>query len=121
MMNVRMFAIPVLAAFLIVALFGMYLFLFGMDHEMGCPFMPDDSALCATSILEHLAHWQNAFAAVVAQALLLLAVAFLLYIHFERLKLSDRYAVRLRTYLSSKRPTLFQELFSGGTLNPKAP
>jgi len=53
----------------------------GMDDMVGCPLMGHDAAMCNMNPLEHLSAWQNMFAAIPVQSvviLLLLLLALLL-------------------------------------------
>ena len=119
--NTRTIAIPIPLAFTVVAVFGLYIIFFGHDQATDCPLMPGEAVLCANFALVHITHWRSAFTAIFAEALLLIALAFL-YARPELSKLPDRQHVRLRTReRDPDRPTLFQELFSQGILNRKAP
>lgn len=118
-MNTRLIANILLAALIIGAVFGLYLPMMShAGHEAGCPFTPGGTAVCTTP-LAHLKHWQSAFAAVLADILILLAFAFF-SIRAEFFKPPERqiatFAVRKR---GPERPTLMQELFSDGILNCK--
>lgn len=93
-----------------------------MHHEIGCPFAMGQAALCATSVLEHVRHWQIAFASILAQLLVIAALALITLREWQRLVLPDRSFARVRLRpRAPDRPTLFQELFSRGILNRKEP
>lgn len=107
-----------------IALAGLGLFIPTMSHaghNIDCPFAPGSTALCAAP-LDHLKHWQDSFLAVLVQSLLIVGIALIL----TRLsgifpKLDPQYErYRLRTRIPI-RPPLFQELYSQGILNRKAP
>ncbi len=51
--------------FVFVALFGLKLSMISHDPDMmpGCPFMNNESSLCAMSIMEHFSGWQKIFTA----------------------------------------------------------
>lgn len=112
--------ILVLSAFILIAVFGLYMPVH-IGHETGCPFSPGETAMCASS-LSHLEHWQSAFVAVLVQLLTLIAVAVVFFVlskpfanrspQYERYRLLERVPVR---------PPLFQELYSRGILNRKEP
>jgi len=122
-MNMRTRASLLLGAVVIMAVLGMPLVLAGpMHHEMGCPFSMGQEALCTTSILEHLQHWQVAFASVLAEILLIAAFALVAVWHWKLTALPERSFARMRTRSRAPdRQTLFQELFSRGILNRKEP
>ncbi len=104
-----------LLGFVSVALFGVTLTA-PMQHEMSCPF----AAGCVT-MTEHLSHWQSAFAAVLAELLILASVVCVV---FSRVALSidTRDYTRYRlARLVPVRPPLLQELFSQGILHRKEP
>lgn len=110
----------ILAAFILGAVFGLYVALFPMPHEMGCPFALGHTLLCVASF-DHLAHWQNAFTAVLAEiiALFILAVfSWQLILLRPNNTLREVHCFREGIFIL---PTLFQELFSQGILNRKAP
>ena len=113
--------IPLLLVIVVVvALLGMPLIIASpMHHEMGCPFMSEQAALCVTSILEHIKHWQTAFAAVLFEIFTLCALALFLQRPLLGMLLAPE-RIRWRAHTDSPaRPTLLQELFSRGILNPK--
>ena len=110
-----------LTAFIVAAVFGLYLPMMGhAGHEVGCPFSPGGTALCGVP-LAHLEHWQGAFTAVFGEILVLLSVLVLVF--FRRHDLFDPDIGTRDSYRLLQRvpvhPTLFQELFSQGILNPK--
>jgi len=120
-MNLRTLASIVLVAFVVLAGFGLYMPTMSHEgHEMGCPFAPGGTAICAAP-LAHLEHWQSAFATILAEVLVLAAALIFLGSPFPVPKIDpqyERYRLRARILV---RPSLLQELFSGGILNPKAP
>lgn len=104
-----------LTGFVLVMLFGVSLTA-PMPHQMTCPF----AAGCMT-MTEHLAHWQSAFAAVLAELLVLASVLLVFFsnvaldsdtLHYSRYKYARRVPLR---------PPLLQELFSRGILHRKEP
>lgn len=119
-MNLRAYMPLVLSIIIIVAVLGMPLMLASpMDHDMGCPFMTGEMALCATSILLHIQHWQTAFATILVEILVLCALA----LFFRRPFLATLFDTgQIRCYVRKHtplRPNLLQELFAQGILNPK--
>lgn len=110
-------------AFVSVTLFGLPLSLPVLTHHSHhCPPMGTEMARCAT-VLDHIDHWQEAFAGVVTAFLLLAAVAYVLQVLRLR-PVTFITQVRRhcnRSFHDPGRPTLFQELFSQGLLNPKIP
>ena len=110
----------ILVAFVLVALFGLSIFASSMHDDMGCPFTPGATVLC-DAVLAHLSHWQNALTFVVTELALFGAI---LLVRLGKFTLFDARHVRARTNLKQalpRRPTLLQELFSGGILHPKKP
>ncbi len=109
-MNIRGYALPVLVVFLFAGVFGVY-FMFGPMHEsVGCPFFRGETVLCASSILEHLNHWQIAFSSILAELLvtslaltLFVLLAFADSISFSPVSLSPHATLRVRHTPSSPR------------------
>ncbi len=112
--------IVVLSAFILMAVFGLYLPQH-MGHEMGCPFAPGESAMCAAPFA-HLQHWQSSFTTILAELLVLVALILIFFTRPDPQRDKDpqyqRFRLRQRVPL---RPSLFQELFSRGILNRKEP
>ena len=89
-----------------------------MHHEIGCPFAMGQTAICATSVLEHLQHWQIAFASIFAELLVIAALALVAVRYWELAALPEPSFARIRLRsCAPNKPTLFQELFSRGILN----
>ncbi len=121
-MNIRAYALPILIAFCVAAVFGLYMPMAShAGHEAPCPFAPGGTALCAAPFA-HLEHWQSAFVAVFVEVFVLFVLA---VVFFSRYDLFDPDVRRYPTYRILNRipmrPSLFQELFSQGILNRKAP
>jgi hypothetical protein len=76
--------------------------------------------ICATTVLEHLKHWQTAFSTILAELLLVAALALFFARQWELAALPERIfaGIRVRNR-APDRPTLLQELFSRGILNRK--
>ncbi|MBI2611064.1 hypothetical protein HYW60_03990 [Candidatus Kaiserbacteria bacterium] len=121
-MELRAYALLALTLFVLVALFGAFALMGPMHTEMGCPFMLGQTALCASSILEHLNHWQIAFSSILAELLVLAALALAFSRVWDLHSLPERSFERIRLRRRTpERPTLMQELFSGGILHRRAP
>ena len=97
-----------------------------MHHDMGgathqiCPMMGNTPA-CANAF-DHISHWQTSFTALLVEILVIFVLAVLVFVRRDLFKLHDtqyeKHRLRERIPI---RPTLFQELFSRGILNPKMP
>lgn len=96
-----------------------------MHHDMGgatkqlCPMMGNAPA-CA-NVFAHISHWQTTLAGTFVEMLVLVVMAFVFVRSFGRL-----FWYRLTRPLRISKsvlpiPTIFQELFSQGILNPKVP
>lgn len=117
-MSTRLFASVLLAVFIVAAIFGVYVMvLHPMQEGMNCPYMPGGTALCALSSIAHLTLWQSSFAATLVASLAMLVFLVFARLEFPYLKERQRYRWRVRS--TPLPPTLFQELFSSGILNPK--
>ena len=103
-----------LVILVIVAVFGMPLMLASpMHHDTGCPFMSGQAAICVASILEHIQHWQIAFATILGEILLIAALALVAAWQWKTHDPPQRSFARI--WMRSRapdRPTLLQELFS---------
>lgn len=118
--NLRAYTALLLVVVAFVVLLGMPLMLASpMHHEMSCPFMPGQAAMCRATILEHLKHWQSAFATILAELLLITAFACVALWQRYRAPPERRFEkMRIRSRVPD-RPAFLQELFSNGILNPK--
>ncbi len=126
----KLFVPLVLAAFLIVGLFGLFHFAMNMNNSgdaLGCPFM-NITALCTMNPLVHITTWQSMFAASFSKEIFsFFALAFLIVL----LAFGTR-----NLWCNRGMPHLFlracrlifqifvtinplQEAFSSGILNPK--
>lgn len=121
-MGMRDFALPVLLFFLVASVFGAYVMFGPMHMSAGCPLMRGELAVCASTIVEHLNHWQLAFATVLFELLTFAAVTLLAFGVWSPYTLlaPNHERTRLRSRAPA-RPTLLQELFSRGILNRKEP
>lgn len=120
-MSLRTYAPLILVIVVIVALLGMPLMLSSpLHHEMGCPFVPGQVALCATNIFEHITHWQTAFAMILAEILAVVALVLVALYQWRLVAPPEPGFARIRMRRRvPERPTLLQELFSQGILNRK--
>ena len=120
-MHMRLLTYLVLFAFGLSTFLGLYVAAGHQGHDAHCPFVQVESSLCAT-VLDHIDHWQVAFAAVLV-ALLICTLVGTAVLHALPLFLTPK-RVRFREDPESRapdRPTLYQELFARGILNPRAP
>ena len=115
--HMRLFTFILLVAF--VALVGLGLFMPSSnhgEHETGCLFGSGDTVLCAIP-LAHMEHWQSAVMMILIE--IVLVATFLIFEFLFSLPTKDSQRERYRC--AQIRPSLLQELFSDGILNPKAP
>ena len=83
--------------------------------------MPGETALCTMSVLDHIDHWQQAFVAIAAEALVLIALTIVIQIFKNDFR---RRSEPLPAPPRKWRPfsfAAFQALFLAGILNPRAP
>ncbi len=122
-MSLQTYAPLLLVVVIIVALLGMPLLLASpVHHEIGCPFVSGETAFCATNFLEHITHWQTAFAVVLGEILVIAALVLAASHQWRLAALPERGFARIRVRRRTpERPTLLQELFSQGILNRKEP
>ncbi len=117
----RILATCILLSIVLVGSFGIATFLDNPTHSGHCHFTLDESAICAASILQHLGHWQTAFAAIVMGGLLF-AIFVPVRMRASTFKLLNRRRGALFQERRGPVPIpLFQQLFSQGILNRKAP
>ena len=113
--------ITILTAFIFVAVFGVMGLAPDHQHEPGCPFMPGEQAICPMGLLEHITSWKNIFAVLLPSVLLILLLTSLaVNLKLYLLKLLFAFQ-RFKLQVPHFSLNLFQELFSQGILNPKAP
>lgn len=120
-MNKHLIASIVLVVFVMMAGFGLLVPMMGhMGNNVNCPFASNGTALCAAP-LAHIKHWQDALVTILVETLLLgIALVFIKSLKlFPKLDPQyERHRLRTRAII---RPPLFQELYSQGILNRKAP
>ncbi len=110
--------------FLLIAGFGfvMPMTTDGHHHESGCPFMPGEQSVCMMTPLDHISAWQSTFTTLVPGAFSLILLTLCLVViasQFFRPPDTGRSPARLQKI--NIPPSLYQQLFSKGILNPKAP
>lgn len=118
-------AICILIAFATFGGFGM-LAISGMDghhEEVGCPFMPGEQVICDMNALDHISAWQNTFTITVPPLfvyMLLFGVVLFVWKYYTSPDLFVRRSSShpFEEYIAV---SFYQELFSSGILNPKAP
>lgn len=120
-MNLHAYALPVLVAFLFVSAFGMYVMLDPVHSDMGCVSPSEHAVLCSITFA-YLKDWRFVVTEIFAEMLVLVALAVTIprqgilpsrsVVAFASVRLFRRI---------SRRPTLFQELYSRGILNRKEP
>lgn len=116
------FAIFILTTFLIVGGFGM-MAMGNHHHEPGCPFMPGEQAICDMNALDHISAWQNAFTVTLPTLFVYLLLAVVVLFIWKYYSPPDFFVRRLLP-ICNRDPVsvpLYQELFSSGILNPRAP
>lgn len=119
----KILGIIAVTSFIFVVSFGAINMVPSHHHEPGCPFMIGEQAVCAMDLFDHIRAWQSTFMAYLPSVLLLIALA---YVCSAFWKITDP-PNRLLSYLyrprrcQADRNILYQELFSQGILNPKAP
>jgi len=111
----------VLVVFILVALFGAYAALTHDSHTDGCPLMVSGEVICGNTILDHLSLWQTMFAGTLAAFSFVLLRMFALLRDAPVPDASPYVSVCMFCAHATDRPTLLQELFSRGLLNPKSP
>lgn len=119
-MRGRLLATLIIAAVIVVAVFGLYAPMMGhASHASICPFSLGFATLCSPA--GHLEHWQDALMATFGDLLLLVFVALAFYFGYRLDPAAVRCILcRARSRLPD-RPALLQELFSDGILNRKEP
>jgi len=110
----------ILVAFIVAAVFGLYLTIVSPMGHAGCPFSVGASACVAP--LEHLTHWQSSFTAIATELVVLFALALVVVASLGLLGTDIRlYRLFKQRERIPRRPTLLQELFSRGILHRKEP
>ena len=121
MTRTHIYILSIIMLLIVVSIFGLYIPFSGlMGHDMGCPFSFGSTSLCGAP-LAHLSHWQFAFFAIILELLVVGVIAIVFTIFYPDAAGASRVKLRSSHILASPRPTLFQELFSRGILNRRAP
>ncbi len=95
----------------------------GHHHQPGCPFMVGEHAICTMTALDHIIAWQNAFTTTIPTLSIYFFFATAVLFVYKYYSPPNLF---IRRFLSSRTNSLifvslWQELFSSGILNPKAP
>lgn len=116
----KVFSILFILIFLISSGFG-FVYAFGMDHhshQTPCPFMQSHTAICDMNFLKHFSLWKSNFSFVFfSMILVVFALAFYRFSAVFNFSKYRFYEFRKTFYVKN----LYQQLFSEGILNPKAP
>lgn len=88
-----------------------------VEGHMSCPFMQGQMSMCSMTVIDHINHWQSAFALTLTELLTVVAVVATLVLWQLLPRKEEASPPSAR---ESQRPTIFQELFSQGILNSKA-
>ena len=124
-MNKKIIYTSFISIFILIAGFGFILPIIndGHHHESGCPFMMDEQSVCTMTPLDHFVVWQKIFISFIPKIFILIPLLFYSLILLSmRFNPPDKFI-----YIPSEQknpsipPSLFQQLFSKGILNPKAP
>ena len=113
----------VVFAFISLAVFGVLTMVQSHHHEPGCPFMTGEQSICPMGLLEHISAWRSTFTVSIPYIFLLVVNLFFVISLWQftyppnNLFLISRRLKRNNNSLNF----LYQELFSQGILNPKAP
>jgi hypothetical protein len=125
--------------FLCIAVFALFMFLFGIPHlgimqemsnQLGnCPFMDGNTSICSMSPMDHIKAWQNMFVTLPIKdtlSLLFLSLALLVLFGLKFFKKSFFFEQSLIETYGSHLPITdififnsLKEAFSRGILNPK--
>lgn len=114
----------ILIVFVTIGGFGMFV-VTGMDghhHEAECPFMLGEQAVCAMTVLDHILAWQRVFT-VTFPAMFIYLLGAAVTCVWKYYCLPDFFVRKLPLRRSEDYVSIssYQELFSNGILNPKAP
>src|SRR3989344_3251825 len=79
----RAYAIPILIAFCLATVFGLYLpTMSHAGHDTGCIFAQGGTLICAAP-LAHLEHWQAAFTAVLVELVILFTLVLVFFMRYD--------------------------------------
>lgn len=114
--------ITILALFLSVFIFGMLSLPLSHHHEPGCPFMVGEQSICPMGTLEHISVWKSIFNTSATFIFVYLTFIFAGFYIFKK-NHPPNFLILLRRFKQDNfsDTNLYQELFSQGILNPKAP
>ncbi len=109
-------------AFISVAVFGFLTIVPSHHHEPGCPFMIGEQSICPMGLFEHIRAWQGVFTVSLPYILLLIIILFIVVALWQSTHPPNLLFFPSQTVeQNSSHNLLYQELFSRGILNPKAP
>ncbi len=115
-------SIVTLVVFITTAVFGVMAITPLHYHEPGCPFMIGEQSICPMGLLEHIRAWQSTFTVLIPYIFLLIMILCLILILWSFTHPPNlSFLVGQKTKQTSSHNLLYQELYSGGILNPKAP
>lgn len=122
-MRRRTLAISLVLACMFVALFGLSATTAAAHHHgEHCPLTGAEPSLCVT-VLDHIEHWHTIFAVVLSTLVVfgvLLLASRILWLSQVSIR-KRRQVARPMRWHQTQRPSLLQELFSQGLLNPRVP
>lgn len=118
----KILGVIAIIAFIFVAVFGFLAIVPSHHHEPGCPFMIGEQSICPMGLFEHIQAWQSMFTVSLPSILLLIAFLFIVVTLWQSLHPPNLlFFVRKKAKQTGSHNLLYQELFSRGILNPKAP
>jgi len=90
-------------------------------HEPGCPFMVGERSICPMGTLDHLSAWKSVFSISTSLIIYLAFVIIGLFVFKKDNPPLNFLIIRRLQENEFLFQDLYQELFSRGVLNPKAP
>jgi len=117
-------SLTVTIAFVAIAVFGVFA-MTSNHHELGCPFMPGQHAMCPMNTSQHISAWQNVFTSTLPTlSILIFSLITFVLVSCQNNNLLRVFPKRLNLHscdCAVLLPSLYQQLFSSSILNPKAP
>ncbi len=112
-------SIFILIIFIAMAVFGILSIPPTHHHELGCPFMIGEQSICPMGLFEHISAWQSIFTVSISYIFSLIIILFFIFTTHppNLLEFTAKRWVRNNFFFTF----LYQELYSEGILNPKAP
>lgn len=108
-------------AFIFVAVFGFLAIVPSHHHEPGCPFMVGEQSICPMGLFDHIKAWQSVFTVFLPSLLLLVVALFIVVTLWQSIHPPNFLRFTGQKFQNFSHNLLYQELFSQGILNPKAP